>query len=221
MDLKTTWAAGALAGCLVVGGAGYALLVSPQRASAQRIDAQVSADQSQQATLRSQVALLTSESTQLSQEQAILARAQSYIPLTPALPSLIRQLSAATDGAGVDLVSLSPSTPTPVTVAGATAAAAPLYQVPVSLHVTGGFFEMENFLSNLEQLPRAFVTTGFSVSPQGNAAAPAAAASGTDAATTAVPSVGKGELSVTLTGEVFMTTDNLTGGAATGVPSGS
>lgn len=219
MDLKTTWAAGALAGCLVVGGAGYVLLVSPQQADAQRIDAQVSAAQAQQATLRSQVAMLTSESTRLSQEQAILARAQSYIPLTPALPSLIRQLSAATDGAGVDLVSLSPSTPTLVTAAGATTAAAPLYQVPVSLHVTGGFFEMENFLSNLEQLPRAFVTTGFSVSPQGNNAA-AAAPSGTGAAT-AAPTVGKGELSVTVTGEVFMTTDNLTGGAATGVPSGS
>ncbi|MHB8450096.1 MAG: type 4a pilus biogenesis protein PilO [Mycobacteriales bacterium] len=211
MDARRQWVAITAALCVVVVAAGYFLLISPQKKKAAGLRTQVTAEQSTQQQLRAQIALLTSEGQNLSHEQALLAKAQGYLPLTPGLPSLIRQLTAATDNAGVDLVTLSPSTPTAASSGTSSGATASLYQIPLTLSLAGGYFEVENFLSNLENLPRALMVTGVNVSPQGGSSSTSASSGATQ---TAAPQVGKGELTVAITGRVFMTTTNLTGAAS-------
>jgi hypothetical protein len=128
------------------------------------------------------------------------------IPDNPALPSLIRSLSDAADGAGVDLSALSPAQPAMVTAVagsqtmvtggaataaarpGATAtgpattaahgAATPLAQIPVTLTVSGSYFNLEQFIASLENLKRAMKVTGFSVSSGPSAGGSAAAVPG-------------------------------------------
>ncbi len=207
MKTTTRWLAGTLAGCIAVGAGGYTALVRPQQSTAGRIDAQAAAERGTQVGLRAQVAVLTAEAGRLGHERALLAKAQGYLPTTPSLPALIRQLSSATDAAGVDLVSVDPSDPALLTTGSASPGA--VYQIPLSLTLAGGYFQLESFLSNLESLPRALMVTGVSINPQGGTA------TGSTAATspTTGAQVGTGELSVTLTARVFLTTTNLTGAA--------
>lgn len=213
MDAKRQWMAITAAVCVVIVAAGYFLLVSPQDKKAASLRSQVSAEQSTQQQLRAQIAMLTAEGQNLSHEQALLAKAQGYLPLTPGLPSLIRQLTTATDNAGVDLVTLSPSAPVAAS-SGTSAGATPsLYQIPLTLSLAGGYFEVENFLSNLENLPRALMVTGVNISPQGGSTQ-ATSPAGSTATQTAAPQVGKGELTVAITGRVFMTTTDLAGVAS-------
>lgn len=86
------------------------------------------------------------------------------------------------------------------TTGGTPAAPAPpapaLYQVPLNLTVTGGYFELEQFVNKLESLRRSFLVTGFSVS---------AAASSTDASTAGGSgTVAPGDLTLSVTGRVYL-----------------
>jgi hypothetical protein len=74
--------------------------------------------------------------------------------------------------------------PAPAAAAAATDA---LYQVPLTMNVTGSYFELEQYVSKLEGLKRSFLVTGFNVGPATIANAP------------------EGALTITLSGRVFLT----------------
>ena len=40
-----------------------------------------------------------------------------------------------------------------------------LYQVPLTVNVTGSYFELEQFLNKLENLRRSFLVSGFTLGP--------------------------------------------------------
>jgi type IV pilus assembly protein PilO len=192
MDKVRQWSMLTAVGVIAVLAAGWFLLVSPQRSHASALRAQAVSQQQGNDVLRTQVAALRAQQKDLPKEQARLAQIGTLIPDNPALPSLIRSLSDAADGAGVDLSALSPAPPTMVTAAvgsqpvvagtagtaaarpGATAtgsattaaqgAATPLAQIPVTLTVSGSYFNLEQFIASLETLKRAMKVTGFSVS---------------------------------------------------------
>ena len=75
--------------------------------------------------------------------------------------------------------------------------------------VNGGYFQVEQFVSNVEALTRPFLTTGITMAPQAPTA-PAAAASATSgaapAASSATPTNGsyEGHVQATISGQVFM-----------------
>jgi Tfp pilus assembly protein PilO len=145
--------------------------------------------------------------------QAELAKLGIQLPNNPGLPTLIRSLSSAADAAGVDLVSMSPSQPTAVGAPAATApgtaaaAAAPssagaLSSISVAVVVNGGYFQIEQFVSNLEALSRPFLTSAINMVPQ-------KPAHGTSTTTTAVTSATTtqgydGHLQATISGQIFM-----------------
>lgn len=71
-----------------------------------------------------------------------------------------------------------------------------LFQVPLTLNVTGSYFELEQFINKLEGLKRSFLVTGFTIS----------AAQGAEA-TGAAPEPGgpaPGDLTIALQGRVFL-----------------
>ncbi|HEY5334849.1 MAG TPA: type 4a pilus biogenesis protein PilO, partial [Mycobacteriales bacterium] len=84
-----------------------------------------------------------------------------------------------------------------------------LAQIPVSLSVTGSYFDIEQFLDQLEGLQRSMLVNTFTIGYQGDKAA----SSGS------TQTVGNGELTVSIQAQVFMSTAAL--GSATTAATGS
>ncbi len=201
--------------------AGWFLVISPKHAAAGRLRTEATAASGVNDTLRVQISALTAQALKLPQQRARLAVLAAKIPDNPALPTLIRTLRDAAEHAGVDLVSLQPGAPaafTPGAVAGAAAPVAPgtaaggsaaagagqLLAIPVTVQVSGGFYQLEQFLTNLEDMPRSFLIGQLTVAPTGGASAsglpagvPAAGVSG---------GTSTGALTASITGRVFMAT---------------
>src|SRR5436305_3138708 len=125
MSKTRQWAVLTAIACLAVLVAGWFVVVKPQRAHASSLRTQAQGLDSSNTQLQSQVSQLRQQQKDLPAQQKILSQILTKIPDNPALPSLIRQLSSAADGAGVSLQTLAPSTPALVpTAPGATAPAA-------------------------------------------------------------------------------------------------
>jgi type IV pilus assembly protein PilO len=203
MDKMKQWVALTVVGVLAVLAAGWFLLVSPKRSEAADVRTKVTAEQSKASSLQTQLAMLKTLAKNLPQQQAKLAAVAAKIPDNPALPALIRGLSAAADSAGVELTSLAPGQPAPVAAVttapatsarpgtagstgtsptGATSAAAvgtavagTLQAIPLTVTVVGSYFQVEQFFDQVESLARAFKVTGFTLGQGNNPVKPPAA----------------------------------------------
>lgn len=215
MSKTRQWAMLTAVVCLAVLAAGWFLVVKPQRAHASDLRAQKSQVDAQSSQLRSQVAQLRQQQKDLPAQQKLLSQIATKIPDNPALPALIRQLSAAADGAGVTLVSLAPSQPTlaqaPVGATTTTstssgsgagssaAAAAPLANIPLAIQVQGTYFNVEQFFAAVESLSRAMLVSGFTLSPADLGSGSGTSSSSTTGGNTLPP----GTLTAQITASVF------------------
>jgi len=194
--------------------AGWVLLVSPKKAEAADLRQQAAGQSATNDQLRNQLSVLKAQAKDLPKEQAKLALVAAKLPDSAAQPELLRALVAAADGAGVRLVSVSPAGVTPV-VATTTAAAptgdsaAPvvaakgpspgtLLAMPLTLSVSGDYFQVERFVAAIEELPRAMRITNLALAP----GADPVQASATVGAPVS-PDNGK-HLITTITGTVFV-----------------
>src|SRR5437763_5636105 len=147
MEKMKQWSMLTALGVVGVMAAGWFLLVSPQHAHAKDLRTQAQGVQATTNSLDQQIQQLKEQQKGVAAQQRTLAHIATQIPDNPALPTLIRQLSAAAHDSGVTLVSLAPAQPTVVTPAVAAtgtpttaAAAAPLAQIQMTLQVTGSYF---------------------------------------------------------------------------------
>lgn len=206
------WSALAVVLVAAIFAAGWFLLVSPKRSEAADLDAKTVSQDANNLGLEQKLKELQAQQADLPMQRALLAKIETNIPGNPALPSLIRDLTAAARKVGVDLVTLSPSPPqvvTPAVAAGAVAAPAPvtpaaagspvLYQVPLALTVTGSYFEQEQFLHRLEGLSRSLLVTGFTITASSSEEHP-------------------DDLSVAITGRVFLSSDAAPAAVAAAAP---
>lgn len=198
MTQTRKWTVWTVVLAVAIAAAGWFLLISPKRAEADSLNTQAAAVEADNATLEAQIATLKLQQKQLPKWQAQLAELRTQLPATPALPSLIRTLSAEADKSGVKLIALSPATP--VTMVPAEAAdTADVVETPttgltpamlaaqdLTLQVTGGYFEIQQFVNRLERMDRVLLVLGLNV----------AEPDGEDAAA--------GTLAGTVTGRVFM-----------------
>lgn len=231
MSVTRKWSLMAAVLALAILAAGWFLLVSPKRSEAAGLREQTVTQQDANARLVQQLEVLKAQQAELPQQRARLAVMRTQIPDNPALPTLIRDLTAAGRKVGVSLDTMSPAVPTPVVAAvqpavattttestdasattgasesaeGTAGTATPvaptppspsLYQVPLSLEVSGSYFELEQFINKLEGLKRSFQVTGFTLTP-------ASGAGGTDAEVTS-DSPAPGDLTLAVTGRVFL-----------------
>lgn len=224
MSLTRRWSFLTAVAVLAILAAGWFLLVSPKRGEASELKASTVSQEEANSRLQSQIEMLQAQEADLPKKRAELAVIGRQIPDNPALPTLIRSLTAASRQVGVSLDSMSPAVPVPMVdpaltapvaapatagtnesnTADATAeesapapaapAAVPpsLYQVPLTVKMTGSFFELEQFIGKLEGLQRSFLVTGFSLG----------AASGETAT--------QGDLELTLQGRVFLAPEQTT-----------
>src|SRR4051794_7949773 len=200
MDKMRQWSILTAVGVVAVLAAGWFLLVSPQRSHAAGIRTQVAGQQQATAALQSQVNQLEQQKKGLPAQQRKLAKIATQVPDNPALPALIRQLSAAAQDANVRLVSLAPSTPAivaaaPTAVSGTTAGATPatLAQIPLNLQVTGSYFNVESFFHAVEHLDRSMIVTSFTLAPA-NSGASTSGGSGTTSTGSSVGAIPPGWL---------------------------
>lgn len=213
-----------LTAVLIVGilAASWFLLVSPKRSDAAALATKATKQQAANDALVQQLNVLKAQSLDLPKQQADLKVLAKQIPDNPALPTLIRNLTAAGKRVGVTVISMKPGQPAAVVAAVpvaapaaattatdtaasgaattpatpvATAPAAPsLYMLPLGLDITGSYFEVEQFLNKLEGMQRKFLLTGFTLKP----------ISGADATTTTTTTTNPDEMALSLTGQVFL-----------------
>ena len=141
------------------------VLLLPKISAVHKKQADLTAAQGQEQSLRAQVAQLEQAKREAKQVQGQLQVLQAKIPPTADLPSLIRELQGAADAAAVDFMSVSPGAPAPpLTGAGVSI-------IPTSIQVGGSFFSVQEFLFRLEELPRAVKVTQISVAGNAGGAA--------------------------------------------------
>jgi len=181
MDKMRQWTLLTVVGIVAVLGAGWFLAVSPQRHHAAELRAKAETQVNANTQLQQRVAQLEQQKKGLPAQQRRLNQIAAKVPDNPALPALIRQLSAAAGGAGVDLVSLSPAQPVAMTATASTtvapaasttstaptasaAAPASVLQIPVVIVVKGTYYNIESFFAAVEKLPRAVLVPGWQLS---------------------------------------------------------
>lgn len=227
MDKVKQWVALTVVGVLAILAGGWFLLVSPKKSDATDLNAQATAKQAANAQLVTQLAMLKAQAKDLPRQQAALAAVAAKVPDNPAMPALIRAMTKAAADAGVELVSISPGTPTAVaapvvartvtpTTTGApagaaavpssgagSAAAGTLNSITVAVNVVGGYFQIEQFVDGLESLTRAFKVSTLGLQPGPN---PAKTANDSSAA-----AVASGRsLNATIGGLVYTATGRIT-----------
>ena len=205
----------ALLGAMAILVGGWFVLVSPKRAEITEVKDQTSSQQGLNRATKGRIDTLNKQAKDLPKKQAELARLAKQLPSNPALPGLIRSLTAAADETGVELIGLMPAQPseqsaglvaptkaTTAKTAGTKTAAtasktgtkAPvsnetLYAIPVQIQIRGGYFQIENFLSALEKLQRTLIVGQLVMAPD----------KGADDET-----ANAGDLSATVSSRVFM-----------------
>jgi type IV pilus assembly protein PilO len=169
--------------------AGWFLLVSPKKASAADLRTQTASQESQNLTLAAQVATLKEQKAGLPLQEAKLATIRQRIPDNPALPPLLRSLSALAKASNVTIASLAPAPPGPntspvVNPSGtpATGVVPQLQTISLTINFSGSYANVELFLNKLESLKRSFLVTGL----QMTGATGAGATGGTSSPTIAV-----------------------------------
>jgi Tfp pilus assembly protein PilO len=119
----------------------YFVLLSPVRAKISTLETQVSSEQLQKESAELTLHRLAQYKKTAPQSRADLVRLSKMLPQNMGIPSLIVELTATTKASGMDFVSITPSDP----VQGA-----PFSVQPLSLVVTGRYFDLEDFLYRLE-----------------------------------------------------------------------
>jgi Tfp pilus assembly protein PilO len=136
----------AVAGALLVLVAGVMLLIRPTRQATAEARADRDAAAAESQTLRDQIKALESLKPKEAELKAQAALAKAEFPATPGLPSLVDALQDSASQAGVDLGTVSPSTPKASTIN------PQLAEITTTVAVSGGYFEIQDFLVRLENL---------------------------------------------------------------------
>ncbi len=190
MTATRRYAALAVVLLLLLLAGGWFLLVSPKRSEAAGLRADTVTQEQANDRLRSRIRQLEAQAKDLATQRARLAQLTARIPEEPQLPAFLRDLTDAAAASGVDLRSVAPQTPTPLTPPTPQSAPAPapegapagtppvtppsgapaaadagpsVYVVPVKIQVAGSYAAAEAFLNKLEELQRSFLTTGIVV----------------------------------------------------------
>jgi Tfp pilus assembly protein PilO len=134
------------------------LLVLPKMGQVSQAQNQLDQAQSDQQTLESRKSALEDAKAAAPQARKTIAEVHKRIPPTADEPGLILLLQNAAISAGIDVLSLSPGTPVLDTTSG-------LSKITVGVSATGTYFDMTDFMYQIETLPRAAIVTNLSLAP--------------------------------------------------------
>jgi hypothetical protein len=122
------------------------LMLRPTRQAVAEAHADRDAAVAESQTLRDQVRTLEALRADDANLRAQAQLGRSAFPPTPSLPALVDALQDAASQAGVDLGSVAPSTPKTSTLQ------PELAQIDTNVSVSGGYFQVVDFLTRVENL---------------------------------------------------------------------
>jgi hypothetical protein len=197
--------------------AGAMVLVRPQRQAASQARDDERAARRESQALHDQIRALEALKADEPALREQASKALAEFPPTPALPGLVNALQDMADKAGVELASVSPSTPK------LSSEHPQLAEIATQVTVNGGYFEIQDFLSRLEDLvkgaatasgvpPRSLLVGSVALSAGGGSAAGAAA----PATPTGSDSTPPDELSAAIGLSAFQMTGSAAGATAGG-----
>lgn len=163
----------------------YFLLWKPRGNAIADAQTRTDAAESQAIELRAQLQRLKDAKNNEAALRAQVEELKQAIPDEPNLAQFILDTNDAATRSGIDFLSISPTPPAPATgpTDGSAAPANAPSQVSLAINVTGGYFQVLDFVNRLTDMTRIVVIDGLSVTPSGAG----------------------GDLSVALTGRMFTT----------------
>jgi Tfp pilus assembly protein PilO len=136
-------------------------LVLPKMSQVSEAQDALAASRAQQSSLESQLQALEQAQLEADQARQTIEDVDRKIPPTADLPGLIQLLNNAATSASVDLLTITPATPTADPTTG-------LSQINVSFSAEGSYFAITEFMFNIETLPRAAKVLTLSLAPTGS-----------------------------------------------------
>ncbi len=141
------------------------LLYRPSVAEQRRLEEQTAQLESEQQALRNDINRLLDVKANEADYRRMVARLDAYVPVGVEQPSVVEHLQAVSDGAGVDVDSLTFGQPLPVEKAPKPEPDTVLAQTNVSLAVSGTYFQLAEYFRRLEyETPRAVLVEQLSFS---------------------------------------------------------
>ena len=203
-------------------GAAWMLVVSPERKQATQLEAQVTAAQTQLASAEGKVANAHAAQSQYAAAYAAVVSLGKAVPPSEEVPSLIYQLTQASDQKNVDFASISTSASTGTSAsAAASTAAAGFTQLPFTFVFEGSYFDLEHLFHQLTDFATYNTTGDLQVSGrlltiQSVKLSPTSATSASG-----VSSTSKLTGTITATAYVLPASQGLTGAASAASPTGA
>jgi Tfp pilus assembly protein PilO len=152
---RTPVIAGLVMGALVV--MAFLFVVSPKRAQVSEAQATLEDLRSQEFVLRSQLASLNQAKAEAPANRKLIRRVEQQLPPTADPQGFILLLKNAADKAGVDLTQSTIGNPA-VGTTGVTT-------IPITVSLTGTYFSQDEYLFQMETLPRAAKVISVSLAP--------------------------------------------------------
>jgi hypothetical protein len=136
---------------LVVLGAAWIMVVSPERERASKLNAQVAANQALLSSAEAKLASARTAQSQYAAAYASLVNIGKAVPPTPEVPALIDQLTRASDQKSVEFSSITASSSggSVSSASAAGAAGAGLSVQPFTFIFEGSFFDLEHLFRQL------------------------------------------------------------------------
>jgi len=183
---------------LLIGGAAvlvivllwYFLLYKPLGDDLTSAQEQTSAEQKKTDGLEADLARLQSQAKNASKQQALLRKLDAAVPKNPDLAEFIIQANDIAESSGISFLSIAPTPP---------AAGDGASVINMTISISGSFFQLQDYLRQLEQLERLVIVDGISISSGGGGSSGA----GGSSSDTSSSSTGDTSLSVSLTARMF------------------
>ncbi len=148
----------AAVGVVIVAILFFLILVLPKMHSVSDAQDQLDQAHQQQTTLEVRKAALEQAKLDAPKNLHVISNVHKRIPPVADEPGLIQLLNGAAVSAGIELVSLTPSNPVFDATTG-------LSTITVAVSATGSYFDITQFMFNIETLPRAAVVTTLTLAP--------------------------------------------------------
>jgi Tfp pilus assembly protein PilO len=126
----------------------FVFVYRPQAARISEVSKSADAEKARAQSLRVELSRLKALERQAPQLREEAAKFDQAIPGDPQLAQFILQIQDAANASGIDWISVNPAPPT----AGQTPT---VQDVNVGMNVTGGYFQVQDFLVRMENLARA------------------------------------------------------------------
>ncbi|MEO6469952.1 MAG: type 4a pilus biogenesis protein PilO [Acidimicrobiia bacterium] len=169
-------------GLVVVILAWYFIIYSPIGDDLSAAETSTASEQAKTQDLENTLARLAAQSKNSTRQEALLRKFDQAIPEKSNLAEFIIQLNKLATSSGIKFQSISPSPP---------AAGGSSSVIALSINIGGSFFQVKNYLSQLERLERLVIVDGVSISAAGDSSAAGSSVSDTTG------------LTVSLTGRMF------------------